>query len=78
MKPILTVLEHSDRGPLHIWTRRGWELKYVIKGDILSDEQSEIAEGILTGKLFDKIPLYINHPIFKYFVIRALENGKQS
>lgn len=77
MKPIRREAPHCDNGPIrHYYPNRGWVLKYTINGKILSEDQAEIAEGILTGRLFHKLPLYINHPIFKYFAKRALENEK--
>ncbi len=43
-----------------------------IKGEELTKKEIDLAKKILSGKMFKKLPLYVNHPKLKLLVIRVM------
>lgn len=61
---------HRLDGPAVEWkdgTKEWW-----INGEKLSKEEVLLAKKILDGKMWNKLPLYVNHPKLKYFAQRVL------
>lgn len=64
---------HCASGPAVIY-KYGPSWWYIL-GRQLSYEESNLAKEILSDLLMTKIPLYINHPLLKYFCQEALSGS---
>lgn len=70
----LNGVVHREDGPALIYSN-GISL-WFIRGEYLTSEEIDIAERIISGVLFNQIPLYINHPRLKYFCHTVLSRNK--
>lgn len=58
------AVEYTDGSPSEWW----------VNGEVLSEDEEKIAKEILSGSMpFEKLPLYVNHPLFKYFCLEDLK-----
>lgn len=51
--------------------------EWLVDGNLLTEEEIKIAKQIMGGELDDQLPLYINHPILKFFVQKALSDNPE-